>query len=91
MQIQKSFRLASVCLGGVTAVQASVIQVLSNGGLIWSMWHMSVQRDGAVQDLVRLQREQVWYLEIEPTGSNLLTILKLLRCFCKLLKAKVCV
>lgn len=77
MQIQRSFRLASVCLGGVT-VQASVIQVLSNGGLILSMWHMSAQRDGAVQDLVRLQREQVWYLEIEPTGSNLLTIWKLL-------------
>lgn len=74
MQIQRSFRLASVCLGEVTAVQAPVIQVLSNGGLILSMWHMSAQRDGAVQDLVRLQREQVWYLEIEPTGSNLLTI-----------------
>lgn len=78
MQIQRCFRLASVCLGGVTTVQASVIQVLSIGGLIWSSWHMSAQRGGAVQDLMRLQREQVWYLEIEPTGSNLLTIRKLL-------------
>lgn len=38
MQIQRSFRLSLVCLKGVTAVLAStVIQILSDRGLIWSI------------------------------------------------------